>query len=247
MPPVDRLADLRPWFGAVHFKAFPGTHLDFCRFARGAGFGWVELKYEPWLDERAGLMASASEVQRYARDHELELSVHAAYDRGLNIAASDLHARREALRACHASLEYAAHIGARYLTVHGGHLEQGGRTDDAALAATHEDVVATGFPPPALVERSLAALSELAHSAGQLGVVVSVENRHQFTHDKRRFPVTPQEVCECLDALPAGAMCHRPPLPRRAVHGLDQLQRPPPLGERAERARHRPHHRRGSA
>jgi sugar phosphate isomerase/epimerase len=184
-------ADLRRVLGAVQDKDVPGDHLAFCRFARAAGFGWVELKYELRFDAGGRLTASAETVRDFAARHGLRLSVHAAYD-DTNIGSPDERVQRASQAAYQRSLYYAARIGARFLTVHGGHLPPADRSADRLAA---------------LRRRTLTNLIALAAAARAMSVTLSVENRHAFGDEKIRYPVRPAEVLDCLAALGNGACC----------------------------------------
>jgi sugar phosphate isomerase/epimerase len=172
--------------GASHFKAFAGDHLEFCHVAHRTGFSWVELKFEPWLEQRSGLTGRAGEVDAFARKSGLELSVHAAYDGGLNIASFESELRQRSAQAYRESLAYAARVGARRLTVHGGHLVRHEHSRERHVA---------------LRERTADALADLQERARDDGITICVENRHCFSPEKVRYPVTPTELRECLDRI----------------------------------------------
>jgi sugar phosphate isomerase/epimerase len=182
---IDRSGAERQ-LGAVHSKRLPGNHLDFCRFAKRWDFGWVELKYEALLERRESLTRDAGPLAAFAARNDLQLSVHAAYDDPINIGARDRVTRDESRSMYRASLEYAARIGARWLTLHGGHI---GRRE-YTLAGYRE-----------VISWTHDALRDLATDARGRGITLCVENRHRFDRRKLRYPTYPNEMQSCRGAV----------------------------------------------
>ncbi len=199
-------ATLSLLIGAVQEKRVFPSHYGFLDLAVSLGLKWVEFKYEERLD-RDGTMryGAGTRLGEYAAANNIEVSVHAAFDDGINLGTKNkelLHITRRRVRE---SVDFAERVNAKYLTVHGGFYSLG-----YALTPRSENLL----PPFQQVREELGGkefaglktriyqeIGALREYAKQRGVVVALENLHGFSYDRTRFPVTPQDFFECQAAL----------------------------------------------
>ena len=170
------------------------------------GVSFVELKYEVVLDRRFSLRGRlAQQIKEKANKHRIGLSVHAPYDDGVSLGDPDEQIQLNTREQMRRSLQFASEIGARYLTVHGGFFE----IDHQPLVAqtmgqpnrvTVKQLVSEG-QYNALKARTINELRWLIAEGSQYGVKIALENFHDFSTFKVRFPITPQDFQECREAL----------------------------------------------
>jgi sugar phosphate isomerase/epimerase len=172
--------------GVVYSKKLLDNHVNFCRFAHHAGYRWVELKYESRLEVRDSLRRDADAVKDFAARNGIGLSVHAAYDPPINIGSDDPKTFDMSVRLYRESLAYAHHVGARFLTVHGGDIQRSQYSRERYRA---------------VMAKTVEALKGLIEHARTAGVALCLENRHRFGHHKLRFPTYASEMRACRDAI----------------------------------------------
>lgn len=118
-----------------------------------AGYDGIELWAEPLKAE----CVSPAHVRRLGADNGLELRLHASI-RDLNIASSNAGIRKESVRQILQDIRLAAKLDVKAVTLHGGR-----RTSSRVTVEASWD----------RLEESLRIIGQLA---GQLGVVVGIEN-----------------------------------------------------------------------
>ncbi|HAI52153.1 MAG TPA: hypothetical protein DCL99_02520 [Firmicutes bacterium] len=195
-----------PIIGIVQDKyAFPDA-LHFLELGKRLGAQHLELKFELNLDAQYNLRGpTALEIRKKAEQHRISLSVHAPYDDGVNLGAADSETWAETRRQMMACLHFADKIGAQYITVHGGHFEIEPQTIVAETLGQPNRVTvrqrADQAEFAALKARTLEELSWLVGEGSRLGIKVALENFHDFSTFKVRFPLNPEDFQECLAAV----------------------------------------------
>src|SRR3990170_4678690 len=201
---------------------FPHKERDsMARFAETAsqlGFPAVEINYVIPPEGVEELLAS---------DHVAIASLHSPTPRvkaadgrwseALNLAASDEEERAHAVRLARATVDHAVRAGARYVVVHLGGIESGGRAEmfesEKRLRRLFDEGVRAGEEVEALrrqahaerregVVRNLPqarlSLAEIAEHAAKSGVAIGLENRFHY----HEFPGL-DEMHELLVDYPA--------------------------------------------
>lgn len=188
--------------GLVQDKyAFPNA-LDFLDLGCKMGANHVEFKFEMDLDQKYNLRDKlASQIRLKAEKHQISLSVHAPYNDGVNLGDVDPSVCAETKKQMQACLQFAEKIGALYITVHGGFFETEhqpivAETLGRADRVTVKECVAQE-KYEALKDRTIEGLIWLVKEAKHYGVKVALENFHDFSTFKVRFPLTPEDFAEC--------------------------------------------------
>ncbi len=184
-------------------KAFP-DHRRFLKQVISWGFLWVEFKYERALDPDNQLLGPlGAELGRMASRAGLGVSVHAPYDEKepINLGDEDRTVRVNSRRAVRQSLEFAANVGASYVTIHGSY--QWFPDADASFQLPLRLRVSQ-LQYETMRERYLEELSALCWQAKAAGLTMAVENFYDspLGRGKVKFPVRPDQVRHCLDAIP---------------------------------------------
>lgn len=192
--------------GLVQDKYSSPFALDFLNFAIQAGVHHAEFKYELILDEKYDLRGLVSErIRTKAAEHNIRLSVHAPYDDGVSLGDLDPEIKertRQSMRSC---LQFAERIGAQYITVHGGFFEiEPQQLVTATLGQAGRKTVKqfVSFKEYSdLKNRTIDELGWLIAEAGRRGLKIALENFHDFSSFKVRFPIVPEDFAECREAL----------------------------------------------
>jgi sugar phosphate isomerase/epimerase len=196
-----------PLIGVVQDKICFSNAIDFLNLAHELECQWVELKYEAALDHQYGLRNEAgTKIKRLANLYGIGLSVHAPYNDGLNLGHPDRKVREKTREQMMACLEFCNIIGASYLTVHGGFYEtepnllvgKKGRINNERISI--RDLVPKSHLDE-LKERVLTQIDWLIGETKKLDLVVALENLHDFSNFKVRFPVTPSDFLVCKKVL----------------------------------------------
>lgn len=192
--------------GAVQEKRVFPDHLAFLDLAVSLGFTWVEFKYEARIDPDGMLRKEAgTHLGKLAQSQNLAISVHAAFDNGINLGSTDKNLLRETRQRIRESLEFAERVNAKYVTIHGGFFELGYtlEPDDQntvpPFQLVREEMGSKAFE--SLKERIINELGTIREYARKRGIVVAPENLHGFSYDRTRFPVTPDDFHACRRAL----------------------------------------------
>ena len=192
-------------FGIVQDKVhFPDPY-QFFQVGKELGAASLEFKYETDLDERFSLRnVVAQKLGAQAKDLNMRLSVHAPYNEGINMGDPDPQIRARTREAFIQSLEYASRLGASYVTVHGGHVEIEPQTiprRGSSTGSSHEHpprlrpfVTAEVFNR--LKSRTHKELSWLVTEAERRDLVIALENFHDYSNFKVRYPIIPEDFLE---------------------------------------------------
>ena len=192
--------------GIVQDKYALPSALEFLNFACQTQVHYAEFKYELALDKSFNLRGPVAEtIRRKAEQNNISLSVHAPYNDGVSLGDPDPEVKertRDQMRSC---LEFAGKIGARYITVHGGFFEIEPKqkvTDTLGKPNrfTVKDFVSVQEYAD-LKKRTIDELGWLIAEAKGYGVKIALENFHDFSSFKVRFPLVPQDFRECREAL----------------------------------------------
>lgn len=192
--------------GFVQDKSTFPHALEFLNYACAHQVSQVELKYELALDERYNLRGPiAQQIRRVAEQNKISLSVHAPYDDGVSLGDVDADIKertREQMRLC---LEFAQKIGAKYITVHGGFYEIEHQQIVGDMLGRLDRVTVKDCVPYAeyrdLKNRTIDELGWLIDEAKPGGIKIALENFHDFSSFKVRFPIVPADFRECRAAL----------------------------------------------
>lgn len=185
--------------------AFPNA-LEFLELAVKKDVGHTEFKFEADLDAKFDLRgATAKNLRAIASANRINLSVHAPYNKGVSLGDVDPQIRSNTKKQMLNCLEFAEKIEAQYITVHGGFFEiehqqsvtkSLGKPDrirvkDLVSKASYGD----------LKKRTIDELGWLIEQGNKHGVKIALENFHDFSSFKVRFPLVPEDFQECRLAL----------------------------------------------
>lgn len=191
--------------GVVQDKRWDVDFEQLLEWAIENRLGRVEFKYELKADpDGMWRNRGGKRLRQLAERHNIALSVHAPYD-DVNFGTEDPAVLRRSHERMQACLAFSNVIDARHVTMHGGFF----LTDPAVVAENEaedgsERVLRPGASPEALEalkRRVFASVRDVVKTAKLLGVPIALENVHDFTYDKVRFPVTVDDLRQCLVAL----------------------------------------------
>lgn len=193
--------------GVVQDKyAFPNA-LEFLEMARELGADHAELKYELKAELEQQLSGeTAKEIRSFAEVNSISLSVHAPYDDGVNfgdMSQIGQEITRQHMLAC---LDFCQLIGAQYITIHGGfYTIEPQPLVQKTLGKGSERIAIRSLVPKhdflKLKDHVLQSFAWFKEEAEKRGLVMAIENLHDFSDFKVRFPITPQDLLECKDYL----------------------------------------------
>jgi sugar phosphate isomerase/epimerase len=171
------------------------------------GFDWVEFKYEVRLDPDGMLRSNlGAHLGKLAQKCNIRVSVHAPYDDGINLGASDSELLQETKKRVKYSIEFAQRVNAQYLTIHGGFLRLEEKICDSRKGKGHlpYELARQQVGARALAElkaRIFEEVGRIMEYGEKRGIKVALENLQGFSYDRVRFPVTPLDFTECREAL----------------------------------------------
>ena len=188
------MSDVEMRFGVVQPKEQPADYAGFVSFVVDNDFQWAELKHEPGMDPQAiATSRKALELGLRLKEAGVGVSVHARHT-GVNIGSTKTSELEDAMRAYWQSLEFAAALGAAYLTVHGGHI----------LLTPHNTQSETDIEK--MKSATVSTLAMLVKDAAHHEITVSLENLTAFGGlEKRRWPKYPSEMRECRSGICASS------------------------------------------
>lgn len=193
--------------GAVQEKWVFPDHAAFLAQVVSWGFDWVEFKYEVRLDPDGMLRSNlGAHLGKLAQKCNIRVSVHAPYDDGINLGASDSELLQETKKRVKYSIEFAQRVNAQYLTIHGGFLRLEEKICDSRKGKGHlpYELARQQVGARALAElkaRIFEEVGRIMEYGEKRGIKVALENLQGFSYDRVRFPVTPLDFTECRDAL----------------------------------------------
>lgn len=192
--------------GAVQEKRVFLNYFGFLDLAVSLGFEWVEFKYEARLDPDGSMRYGAGDrLGKFAAENNIGVSVHAAFDDGINLGTKNRELLQITRRRVRESVDFAERVNAKYLTVHGGFCSLGyaltPRSENPLPPFQQVREVLGGKEFASFKTRIYQEVGALREYAKERGVVVALENLHGFSYDRTRFPVTPQDFIECQAAL----------------------------------------------
>lgn len=193
--------------GIVQEKRVFANHFAFLDLAMTMGSKWVELKYEANIDPNGELLGiMGNHLGSLASLHDIAVSVHAAFDEGINLGAVDKELLSLTHKRLRDSIDFAAIVGARYVTVHGGYQQLGYKLTSQPNVPPFQLVREElgGKAVSAMKNRVINEFGNLMHYAKGKGVTLALENLHGFSLERTRFPITPQDYHECRKALGPG-------------------------------------------
>lgn len=186
-------------------RAFPDPEVFF-GLAMELGARHIEFKYEERLANQYGLKGeTALRLRDMAQARGVTLSIHAPYDDGISFGdpRAEVNARtRQQMEDC---LDFAHRIDARYITVHGGSVEvEPDYEVKAALGQPNRVTLRDKAPKAtfeALKERTYKDLSWFIAEGRARDVAIALENYHDFSFFRLRYPILPEDFQECKQVL----------------------------------------------
>ncbi|NLL47417.1 MAG: TIM barrel protein [Firmicutes bacterium] len=192
--------------GIVQDKRSFSDPQSFLHLAYELGANHVEFKYEERLAQSYNLRGDVTDrLRQFAERCKMTVSVHAPYDNDLSFGSPDADKQTKIRLQMLECLEFAERIGACYITVHGGSMEVSPSYDVKADLGkpnriTLRDKVSRDILA-SLRERTLEDLAWFIACCQSKGVVVALENYHDFSFFKLRYPIYPADFEECYRTL----------------------------------------------
>ena len=186
-------------------RSFPNPE-EFLKLGYELGAQHVEFKYEARLDQAYNIRGEmAGRLREFAQEKGITLSIHAPYDQGISFGDPNPEVQaitRQRMLEC---LEFAEKISATYITVHGGSVEVKPEEEVKAGLGTpnrvtmRDKVSSTVFA--ALKERTFNDLAWFIREGRARGIVIAIENYHDFSFSRLRYPIIPSDFTECRQVL----------------------------------------------
>lgn len=178
----------------------------FLNLALELGARHVEFKYEERIAEPYGLKKDTPiRLRDLAAEAGITLSVHAPYDQGISFGDPRKEVAVKTKEMMEECLDFAHQIGADYITVHGGMVEIEPQHEVKKTLGEPNRITLRDLAPASvfesLKERTYQDLAWFMQGGKERGVKIALENFHDFSFFKLRFPILPEDFLECETVL----------------------------------------------
>lgn len=178
----------------------------FLALALELGARHVEFKYEERIAEPYGLKKDTPlRLRDLAKEGGISLSVHAPYDQGVSFGDPRREVREKTKQAMEECLDFAHKIEADYITVHGGTVEIEPQHEVKESIGQPDRITLRDKAPKNLFEdlkgQTFQDMAWFIRGGKERGVKIALENFHDFSFFKLRFPILPEDFWECRAAL----------------------------------------------
>lgn len=186
-------------------RVFPNAE-EFLHLGYEIGARHVEFKYEARLDQPYNLRGEmAARLREFAQAKGITFSVHAPYDQGISFGDPSPEVQALTKQRMLECLEFAEKIGAAYITVHGGAVDvEPDEEVKAQIGAPNRITIRNKVSKHVFAELKERTFTDLAWFIAQgqaRGIVIAVENFHDFSFSKLKFPILPADFVELREVL----------------------------------------------